>query len=293
MPSHRPLAGLALGFLGVVIFGLTLPATRHGVEVFGPWFLTSARATIAGTCGLALLLAARRPFPRDHAVRLLAATVCVVVGFPGFTGLAMASVPAVHGGVVLAVLPLATAIAATLVTSERPSPLFWFWSVAGAALVAGFVLRQGVGAVHLADLWLLLAGASAALGYALFGSLGRHLPAREQISWAVAVSLPFTATATLLLWQPSYASASASHWLALGYLGLFSMFLGFFAWNAGLALGGIASVSQVQLLQTFVTLVAAALLLGETVDPMTLAFAVATVAVVAMARRARVAQRPA
>jgi len=290
---RRETLGFLLGFVGVVIFGATLPATRLAVGSFDPWFITFARATGAALPAVALLAVLRRRFPRGQAGLLAIAALALIVGFPGFSSLAMTSVPAAHGGVVLGVLPLATAAAAVLVNGERPSPAFWLLALTGAGLVAAFALRdsaQGWAAGFAAgDIWLAAAAISAALGYAISGRLARQMPGWEVISWALLMALPIAAPLTALLWRADYLAAPVSHWTALGYLAAFSMFLGFFAWNAGLAMGGIARVSQVQLLQTFVTLAISAALLGEAVSLEMLAFALAVSAIVLLGRKARVA----
>ncbi len=204
----------------------------------------------------------------------------------------MVSVPAAHGGVVLGVLPLATAVAAVIVNGERPSPAFWLLAVLGAGLVAVFALRDSPGGLHggfaAGDIWLAAAAASAALGYAISGRLARQMPGWEVISWALLIALPVAAPLTFMFWQPGYLAAPGGHWAALGYLAAFSMFLGFFAWNAGLALGGVARVSQVQLLQTFITLAISAALLGETISGEMFSFALAVSAIVLLGRKVRV-----
>ncbi|PLX36520.1 MAG: EamA/RhaT family transporter [Hyphomicrobiales bacterium] len=286
------LLGFFLGFVGVVIFGVTLPMTRFALEAFDPWFITAGRAALAGTCAIFTVIAMRAPLPkRGQWPRLAVVAACTAFGFAAFTALAMQSVPAAHGGVVLGLLPLATGIAALLFAGERPSPAFWGWGAVGACLVIAFTLREGGMRFAAGDFWLLAAGASAAVGYALSGALARTMPGWAVISWALVLAFPISLPLTLILWQPAYAVAPLSVWAAFSYLGLFSMFLGFFAWNAGMALGGVARVGQVQLLQTFVTLGVSAVLLGESVDLEMILFAVAVVATVAASRRTRVARR--
>ncbi len=289
---RRETLGFLLGFVGVAIFGATLPATRLAIVSFDPWFITFARASAAALLAAIPLIVLRRPFPRRHGFLLGLAALTLVVGFPGFSSLAMKSVPAAHGGVVLGVLPLATAVAAMLVNGERPSARFWLLAVIGAGLVAAFALRDSRGGPHggfaAGDIWLAAAAASAALGYAISGRLARQMPGWEVISWALLIALPVAAPLTVLLWRPAYLAAPGSHWTALGYLAAFSMFLGFFAWNAGLALGGVARVGQVQLLQTFITLAISAAILGEVISGEMLGFALAVSGIVVLGGKARV-----
>ncbi|MFO1148159.1 MAG: EamA family transporter [Alsobacter sp.] len=283
--------GLLLGLVGVLIFGATLPFTRIAVGWLDPWFVTAGRAALAGLVAVVLLALLRRPVPtREELGRYALVALLLAGGFPGFTGFAMRLVPASHGGVVLGILPLATAAVGALVTRERPSLQFWICAVLGAAIVVAFALRDGGGRVDAGD--MLLAGAvlSAAFGYVVSAQLARQRPGWEVISWVVVIALPVTLPVTLLTAPSHPLDVPGKAWLSFAYLGLMSQYLGFFAWNAGLAMGGVARVSQVQLLQTFVTLAVAALLQGEQVDIVTWLSAVAVVVVVMIGRRARVSR---
>ncbi|PWV99262.1 EamA-like transporter family protein [Hoeflea marina] len=286
--TTHPLAGLALGLVGVIIFGATLPMTRMALEGFSPAFITFARALIAACVAGATLRLLNRPFPHREARPLMAAGLLLVYGFPGFSSVAMQTVPAAHGGVVLGVLPLMTAAFAALFGGERPGPAFWAWSVAGAALVLVFSLSGADIVPGIGDLWLGCAALSAACGYVISGKLARSRPGWEVISWALVVVAPISLGGTLLTVESGVLAPDAPALMALAYLSLGSMFAGFIFWNQGLALGGIARVGQVQLMQSFVTLGLSALLLGETVTPVMLGFAVAVGFVVWCGRKARI-----
>ena len=289
-PTSREKLGLGLGFAGVLLFGGTLPATRVAVATFDPLFLSAARASIAGCCGLLLLFALRRPWPtwtlwRDFAL----AGLCTIVGFPVFMALAMAHVPASHGGVVLGIIPLATVAAAALVTHERPSLGFWLASAAGAAIVLVFMARHGgARTIEVGDLYLLGTVISGAFGYALSGRLSLQRPGWEVISWQVAMFLPLSLAAALILWPPSLDAAPAQAWWALAYVSLVSQFSAFFVFNAGMAMGGVARVGQLMLLQPFVIVALAVPVNGERLDPSTLLYAAAVVAAVIVGQRMRV-----
>lgn len=284
----RETAGLALGSLGVAIFGGTLPATRVALQTFSPWFVTFGRAALATMAAAILLALLRRRFPREEAGALFLAGLLLVFGFPVFSSIAMLTVPAAHGGVVLGILPLATSIFAALIGGERPSALFWICGVAGAALVVLFAMRDGGMSLSPGDLWLFLAALSAALGYVVAGKLSRKMPGWEVICWALVLTAPISIPAAAFSFQANHSGASLHAALAFLYLGFGSMFFGFFAWNVGLGMGGIARVSQVQLLQAFVTLTISAVLLGEQVTGETVLFATAVMIVVALGRKARV-----
>jgi drug/metabolite transporter (DMT)-like permease len=284
----RERLGLLLGFVGMVIFGGTLPATRIAVSAIDPLALTALRTAIAGLCSLALLMVLRRPFPpRQLWFQLAVAALCVCIMFPFLMALAVQTVDASHGGVVMGALPIATAFVAVLITHERPKPLFWIASIAGAALVVAFALRQGGGSLSSGDLLLFAAVAASAIGYTFSGRLTASMPGWEVISWAVVIALPVSLPAAALTFPTDYEHIALKPWLALLYVALFPQWIGFFAWNAGLAMGGIARVSQVQLLQPFVTFTLAAIFAGETITPQIVLFAAAVVGTVAISTRTR------
>ena len=284
--------GLALGLLGVAIFALTLPMTRLAVgtpeaPLMSGVFVAMARAVAAGVLSALLLWALRAPWPqRADRWPLVLTALGVVFGFPLLTSVAMRYVGAVHASVIVGVLPLATAAVGALLHRQRPSPAFWACALLGTALVVAFaVLRSGsVGlALHPADLLLLAAMLCAAVGYAYGARLSHHMRADAVICWALVVSLPLTVPLTALSWPAAPMPASA--WAALGYVAVFSMWLGFFAWYRGLALGGTVRVSQVQLVQPFLGMLVAVPLLGERLDATSVGFGLAVMATVLVGRR--------
>lgn len=282
----RPAAGWLNGLVGVAIFSASLPATRVGVLAFDPVFLTLARAAIAGIVG-AVLLAALRPLPprRSDLGSLAVVAAGVVVGFPLLTALALRHVTSAHATVFIGLLPLATALFGAIRGGERPRPAFWGFSLLGAAIVGGYALRDGGEASLVGDGLMLAAILVCGLGYAEGGRLSRRLGGWQVISWALLLSLPATLPAALLAGPVSWEGVGLPAYVALGYVSLFSMLIGFVFWYRGLAIGGISSVSQLQLLQPFLGLGLAALLLGEQVGWPMLAAAGAVVLCVAGARR--------
>lgn len=292
---------MLLGFIGVAVFSQTLPFTRMAVAELDATFVALGRAVVAALLALALLwqrgafAGTRRP--RGGQWWRLAVTACgVVVGFPLFSSLAMREVPAGHGAIITGLLPLATAVFAAWFGRERPSPAFWLSAAIGSALVIAFALWQGAGGLQHAD-WLLFAAmVLGALGYAEGGKLSRELGGLETISWALVVALPLLLPAVAWLGLrhlDQIAAASPRAWLGMGYVSVFSMFIGFLFWYGGLAKGGVARVGQIQLLQPFLTLAGGALMLAEPLDAITLAFAVAVIGVVALGRRTAVRSAPA
>jgi drug/metabolite transporter (DMT)-like permease len=293
MIASREKLGLLLGFLGMCLFAGTLPATRLALRGLDPLFLTFARGTLAGCAGLVVLLLARCDLPpRRLWLEMCAAAFCTALAYSLLAAFAMMTVPAAHGGVVLGILPLATAAAAATFAHERPSPTFWLASAAGTVLVLIFMLRRSGGeAITSGDLFLLGTVAAGAVGYTLSGRLTRHMPGWEVISWQVVVLLPLAAAATVALWPADIARAPISAWAGLGYVGLVSQYTAFFVFNAAMAMGGIARVVQIMLLQPFVTIVLALPVNGEPIDLETILFAAAVVATVLIAQRTRLVRR--
>jgi drug/metabolite transporter (DMT)-like permease len=282
----RTAIGWINGFLGVVIFSGSLPATRLAVHDFDPLFLTMARATIAAILAALMLALFRQRWPeKSDIVPLIVTAFGVVIGFPLLTALALQHVTAAHSIVFVGLLPLATAIFAVLRGGERPKPAFWLFSVLGSALVVGFALAQGITAAPLGDALMLGAIIVCGLGYAEGAKLSRRLGGWQVISWALVISLPVMGVLLVAFWPQSWNGIGAPAWAGLAYVSVFSMLVGFIFWYRGLALGGIAAVGQLQLLQPFFGLAIAALLLGEYVSPAMIAVTLGIVACVAGAKR--------
>jgi drug/metabolite transporter (DMT)-like permease len=272
-------------------FSFSLPATRLAVEDLDPWLVAFGRAVLAAALAVAYLVAVRAPRPTRAQWRRLALVAGgAVVGFPLFTSLALVTSESQHGAVVVALLPAATALAAVARAGERPGPAFWAAALSGLAIVVGFTAAHSGGAVTGADALLLAAVAVCAVAYAEGGVLSRELGGARTICWALVLALPCTVpVAAVALATTELGGAAPTAWLGLAYVSVISMFLGFFAWYAGLARGGVAKVGQVQLLQPLLTLVWAALVLGEDVGPTTVLAAAGVLASVVAAQRARVA----
>ncbi|MEZ5829783.1 MAG: DMT family transporter [Dongiaceae bacterium] len=260
------LAAWAHGMAGMLIFSASLPATRLAVAALDPWFVTAGRALVAGVLAVAALLVLQAPLPKGRDWRDLIWTVLgVVVGFPLFSALALQFVPSSHALPFIGLLPLATAGFAALIGQDRPRPLFWLFAVLGSVFVAGYAWISSGLELEAADLLMLAAIVTCGMGYAVGGKLTRRLGSLAVIAWALVLSLPVSAAATIALWPADLAAVPASAWAGFAYVSVFSMFVGFLFWYRGLALGGAARVGQLQLLQTFAGLGLAALLLGEPV----------------------------
>lgn len=287
--------GLWLGLLGIVIFAATLPMTRLAVGTLDApqmsgLFIAMGRAVVAAALSVVFLLVTRAPLPkRENWLPLAITAGGVVLGFPLFTSVAMRHVEAVHASVIVGVLPLATAAVGALLHRQRPSGGFWLCAGVGSALVVAFaMLRSGTPgeglSIQSADLLLLLAAMlCAAVGYGYGARLSQQMRAEHVICWALVLALPLTFPLSVISWPA--ASLKTSAWWGFSYLAVFSMWIGFFAWYRGLALGGTVRVSQVQLVQPFLSMLFAVPLLGERLDAVTVGFSLAVIATVFIGKK--------
>jgi len=278
--------GWGSGLLGVVIFSGSLPATRVAVFGFSPLFLTSARAIIAALLGATLLLLLRQVRPERRDLGSLAIIALgVVIGFPLLTALALQHITSAHSIVFIGLLPLVTAIFGVVRGDERPKALFWLFSCLGSATVVAFALLSGGSGSVIGDLLMVAAIVLCGLGYAEGAKLSRRLGGWQVISWALVLAAPLMLALTIMTVPTSFNGVDVPAWLGLAYVSIFSMLVGFVFWYRGLALGGIASVGQLQLLQPFFGLALAGLLLGEPVAWTMIAATGVIVLCVAFARR--------
>jgi drug/metabolite transporter (DMT)-like permease len=284
---------LFLGFLGVLAFSFTLPATRVAVEELDPTFVGIGREALAAVPAALLLVLLRGPRPsRSQLIRLGVVALGVVFGVPLFTALALRELTSAHSAVIVGLLPAATAVAAVVRAGERPTRGFWLASLAGLVAVLAFAASQGAGLLSGADLLILAAVALGAIGYAEGGVLAREMGGWRVICWALVLSAPITVPVGLVAAAGSELHASGDAWLGFAYVTIVSAFLGFFAWYAGLARGGVAKIGQVQLIQPLLTLAWSVTLLDENVNSITLFAAVLVVLCVVATQRTRVDQAP-
>jgi drug/metabolite transporter (DMT)-like permease len=284
--SQKEWMSFIYGFIGVLIFSLTLPATRMAVSSFDPVFVGLGRAILAAVLSGILLLITRQPLPLLRSLpSFIIVVLGVVIGFPLLSAIAMKDAPAAHGAVITGLLPLATALCGVWRAGERPSQSFWFFAALGSLLVIGFAWISGSNSIRPADWALLGAVVAAGLGYAEGAVLSRTVGSWQVICWSLILAAPVLLP---IVWQHAPTHIAAIPFKAiLGflYVSVFSMFLGFFAWYRGLALGGVAKVGQIQLLQPFLTILASAAFLGEPLTITTLGFALSVIACVALGRR--------
>jgi drug/metabolite transporter (DMT)-like permease len=282
-------AGFVLGAIGVVAFSFSLPATRLAVGGLDPWAVAFGRSAVAGLLAVVALVLSRAPRPTASQLRRLAIVASgIVVGWPLLTSIALEHRTSADGAVIAGLLPAATAVMAVARAGERPSRSFWLASGSGLLAVLAFAAAQGSGAPQPSDGLLLVAVAMGGLGYAEGGALARELGGWRTICWTMALMLPLTVPIFAVAAATTGLHADAGAWFGFGYVAVVSSFVGFFAWYAGLARGGVARIGQVQLAQPLLTLGWSAALLSERVTPLALATAVVVLACVVATQRARV-----
>jgi drug/metabolite transporter (DMT)-like permease len=278
--------GLVLGFLGVSIFSLTLPMTKLALAggMAAP-FVSFGRAVLAAAIALIVLFIAKVPFPaREHRRNILLATIGIGFGWPTMTTIALQFTDPSHAAVVNGLLPFSTALVGSIMTKHWPRPAFWACALAGAAVVCGYAYWRGAGGWHMADGIMLIGVALGGLGYAAGAQVAKSMPGWQVISWVLVFGLPITIPVAAYF-APQVALITPTAWGSFLYLAIMSQYVGFFFWYQGLALGGIAKVSQVQLLQIFLTLVGSYFLVGEKLTPETWLAAIATVVIIAISRK--------
>jgi drug/metabolite transporter (DMT)-like permease len=280
--------GMLLGLIGVAMFSLTLPFTRIAVAEMNPYFVTFGRSSLGGACALLFFLWTKPQWPTwNQLVRISIMALGVVYGFPLFVSLAMQTLPSAHGGIVLGVLPLATAVIGAIRFKERPSFAFWLTAALGSMLVIAYAFLNGSGGLVSEDALLLIAVLSAAVGYSEGGKLSEEMSSVDVISWALVLTLPINLYLTSHYFNFDPIVISSSAFVSLIYVGLVSMYVGFVFWYKGIALGGVARVGQVQLFQPFLTLIGAYFLLDESITMTNVVFAFGVLAVVVMGKKTR------
>lgn len=279
--------GLLLGLVGVICFSLTLPSTSIAVEYFGTTVVGLGRTVLAAILVGVILIVRKEKIPTQHQLKSILIVVAgAVLGFPLLTSWAMEALPVSHGAVELALLPLATAGIAMLRAGERPSLKFWIASFIGAGAVIVYAMNLGFGKLHFEDLALLAAVIILGFSYAEGGKLSKEIGSWQVIAWAIVIGAPFFIIPVSMNFSIEMLAAPIHAWISLFYLAVVSQFLAYVAWYGGMALGGIARVSQLQYLQPFLMILFAALFLGESITGMTIVAAIIVVASVFIGKNA-------
>ena len=281
--------GMLIGLIGISMFSLTLPFTQMAVKEMSPFFVAFSRATIAGFCALILLILGKYKLPtKNQIIRLIIIAIGIVYGFPIFTSMAMTTLPSSHSGIVLGILPLTMSVLAAIRYNEKASLAYWITSIIGASLVITYAFIDNNGFLIKEDLWLLFAILFVSVGYSEGGNLSKEMGSIAVVSWALVLTLPFNIIATYFFYETSFSSVSLQALISLSYVGLFSMYIGFFFWYKGIAIGGISRVGQVQLIQPFLTIVAAFFLTNEKITFLNILFALMVLVVIIIGRKTKI-----
>lgn len=284
--------GLLLGLIGVICFSLTLPFTSIAVEYFGTTVVGLGRTVVAAILVAVVLIVRKEKLPSLRQFKsLLIVAVGAVLGFPLLTSWAMQSLPVSHGAVEVALLPLATAGFAMFRAGEVPSLKFWISSIIGSLAVIMYAFHLGFGQLQFADLALLAAVLILGLSYAEGGRLAKELGSWQVIAWAIMIGAPFFIIPVGLNLTTEMFHAPLKAWVSFIYLAVVSQFLAFVAWYSGMAMGGIARVSQIQYLQPFLMILFATVFLDESITLFTLVIAVIVVFSVILGKNALVSKK--
>jgi len=290
--SSVPVSGLALAAIAVVMFSGTVPATRIAVASIDPIVVGVGRSVLGALIAIGYLWAIRAPWPsRRQMPGIAVVAVGAAVGFGWFSAEALRTVSATHGSIVIGLLPMLTALFGVLRTGARPRPLFWAATAAGTGVVVWYA-ASGVRAEPpgVGDAYLVAALILAAAAYAEGGRLAQTMPGGQVIAWGLVAALPISAPLTAAALASSPFAPSAASLAALGYMAVFSVFVGMVLWYRGMGLVGVARVSATQLAQPLLSVVWSWLLIGEPLRPQTIVAAILVLVCVATAQRARTAR---
>lgn len=290
--EKREKIGFLLGTIGVICFSLTLPATRIAVEYFGTTIVGLGRTVVAAFLVAIIFIVRKEKLPTPRQFKSLGIVAFgAVLGFPLLTSWAMESLPVSHGAVEVALLPLSTAGFAMLRAGEIPSIKFWISSLIGSFAVIIYALHLGFGHLQFADLAILAAVLILGLSYAEGGKLAKELGSWQVIAWAILIGAPFFIIPVGLHLTIEMLHAPFQAWVSFFYLAVVSQFLAYVAWYSGMALGGIARVSQIQYLQPFLMILFATIFLDESITFFTLLIAVVVVLSVILGKNATIIKK--
>ena len=304
------------GFLAILLFAGTIPATKLVLEIYSPLHVTALRASCATLFAIIFFIYLKLKnlqkrdymslknsarFKVNEIYELLVIGLLIVFGFPGAVAFALAEVSSAYTAVILSMLPLCLSAAAVIMAKEKPPLLFWFCSFAAAALVGIFMVNEYTMGVSLNKLdiqrfvlgnfWLFVACICAAVGYTKSASLNKKISGFSIISWSLCLTSPISFLLSFLLWPKNHSIRNAiehsGSLLGIMYLGLLSMFIGNCLWSIALSRGGIAKIGQIQFLQPFITIFISYWLLSELIKKEMIFFVCAVTVVVIIGQRQR------
>jgi drug/metabolite transporter (DMT)-like permease len=290
MSTKKERFALLLGFTAISLFGFTLPMTRHAVTQLHPMIVGMGRAFVAGWVALLILWIQRAPWPnKRHLFSLCIVGFCISIAFPTLVSFAMQYLPASHGAIVIGLLPIGTTYCISLMKHERPSGMFWAASLVGGLAVIFYAVYKSGGVLHPADLLLLLTVVVGSLGYAHGAIVAKRLGGLQVMCWALGLMMPVLTIASVPYFlKTNYAAISWDVWGAFLYITFISQFFGMVLWYRALSMGSVIKVSQVQLLQPFMTILFSALFFQEHIDRITIITAMIVVISIQFSRKASV-----
>ena len=285
--------GFIYGFVGILIFSLTPVATKIALgsdnNELSAEFITFGRSAVAGFLALLYLLFFKKKMPqKSDLMNFSIIALSLTIGFPLSLSYGLIYSTSIHAGVILAFLPLATAIFASFYFKQRASISFWLCALIGSIIIIIYILihNQNVNAnfkISHYDILFCIAVIAAAIGYNFGAKLTKNMSSAEVISWALVLALPLHFILAIYYFPKSEISIIA--WFGFFYTALFSQWIGFFAWYKALDLGGAVRVSQVQLLMPFLTFAFSILFLGEILDSLAIVFSAIIIFLIYVSRR--------
>ena len=285
--------GFIYGFVGIIIFSITPTATKIALGLnnneLSPEFITFGRSAVAGILSFAYLFLSKRRIPKlKYLFDFSVIALCITVAFPLSLSLGLIYSTSIHAGVILAFLPLATAILASFYFKQKASLGFWVCAFIGCVLIVIYILIHSHDEnkkleLSYSDILFCIAVIVAAIGYNFGAKLTKIMVSADVISWALVLALPVHFSLTIFYFPKTEINIIS--WLAFLYVAIFSQWIGFFAWYKGLDLGGAVRVSQIQLLMPFFTFAFSIYLLGETLDLLTIIFSIAIIILIYLSRK--------
>jgi drug/metabolite transporter (DMT)-like permease len=291
--------GFIFGFVGIIIFSITPVATKIALgdnnSELSPEFITFGRSALAGVLALAYLFISKRRIPKlKYLFNFSIIALCITVVFPLTLSLGLIYSTSIHAGVILAFLPLATAILASFYFKQKASLGFWVCAFIGCILIVIYILIHGHEEnkkleLSYSDILFCIAVIVAAIGYNFGAKLTKIMVSADVISWALVLALPVHFT--LAIYYFPKTEINIISWLGFLYVAIFSQWIGFFAWYKGLDIGGAVRVSQIQLLMPFFTFAFSIYLLGETLDFLTIIFSIAIILLIYLSRKMAITKK--
>ena len=285
--------GFIFGFVGILIFSLTPPATKIALgpdnNALTPEFITFGRSALAGIMSLIYLFFFKKKKPSvKYIFNIFIVALSLSVGFPLFLSLGLIHSTSTHAAVILTLMPLMTAVFASFYFKQKASLGFWICAIIGCIVVIIYTLIHGKSNNQIiefsySDILFFISVIAGATGYVFGAKLTKIMGSVDVISWALALAMPFH-LALAVYYFPIKEIPTIS-WIGFLYAALFSQWIGFFAWYKALDLGGAVRVSQIQLFMPFLTFFFSIILLGETLDFFTILFSIITILLIYLSRK--------